>query len=189
MALQWTTIATVIAVVFVFTLVVMGAGAWFASQSAPPIPDQVVGPDGEAVGTDEQIRDGKRTFQRDGLMIHGSILGNGAYYRADSTADALDLSVQHTQSYYARERDETGYGALASERQAAVADVVRQDLDERYDGGAVEHSAAELCAHRQVRELSVERSHGGSYDRGVPAGMIEREADARQFADFALWTA
>ena len=30
MALQRTTIATVLAVVFVFNLVVMGAGAWFA---------------------------------------------------------------------------------------------------------------------------------------------------------------
>ena len=178
-----------IAVVFVFNLVVMGAGAWFAYQEAPPIPDQVVGPDGETVVTDEQIRDGKRTFQRDGLMNHGSILGNGAYYGADYTADALDLKVRYMRSYYARERYGTGYGALASERQAAVADVVRQDLDEEYDGGAVEYSAAELYAHRQVREVYVERYHEGSHDRGVPAEMIESEEDARQFADFALWTA
>ena len=189
MELQRKTIATVIAAVFVFNLVVMGAGAWFAYQEAPPIPEQVVGPDGATVVTDEQIRAGKRAFQRDDLMNHGSILGNGAYYGADYTADALGLKVQYMRSYYARERYGTDYGDLSSERQAAVVDVVRQDLDEEYDGGAVEYSTAELYAHEQVREVYVERYHEGSHDRGVPAGMIESADDARAFADFALWTA
>jgi len=183
------TIAKVIVVAFVFNLVVMGVGAWFAYEEAPPIPEEVVGPDGETVVTDDQIRDGKRAFQKDGLMNHGSILGNGAYYGADYTADALALKTQHMRSYYARDRYGTEYDELSSERQAAVNDVVKQDLDGRYDGGDIEYSPAELYAHQQVRDVYVERYHEGDHERGVPEGMIDSEADAREFADFAMWTA
>jgi nitric oxide reductase subunit B len=104
MRLQRKTIAKALAAVFVVNLVVMGAGAWLAYQEAPPIPEEVVGPDGEPVATGEEIRDGKRAFQQYGLMNHGSILGNGAYYGVDYTADALELKVEHMREYYARER-------------------------------------------------------------------------------------
>ena len=183
------TIATAIVVVFVFNLIVMGAGAWFAYQEAPPIPEQVTGPDGDVVVTDEQIREGKRVFQKNGLMNHGSILGNGAYYGEDFTADALDLKVQHMRNYYARERYGSEYDQLSSARQAAVADVVKQELDTSHDGGPVQYSAAELYAHEQVRQEYVARYQEGSHPRGVPEGMIESPEDARQFADFAMWTA
>ncbi|WP_435183700.1 nitric-oxide reductase large subunit [Halobellus sp. EA9] len=189
MKLRRKTIAKAIVVVFVFNLVVMGAGAWFAYQEAPPIPEEVVGPDGDVVVTDEQIRDGKRVFQKNGLMNHGSILGNGAYYGVDYTADALDLKVQYMREYYAQERYGTAYEDLSSERQAAVADIVEQELDTSYDGGAIQYSAAELYAHRQVRQEYVQRYHEGSHARGVPAEMIESAEEARQFADFAMWTA
>jgi len=189
MELKRKTIAKVLVVAFVFNLVVMGAGAWIAYQEAPPIPDRVVGPDGETVVTDEQIRDGKKSFQKNGLMNHGSILGNGAYYGADYTADALELKTRYMRSYYAKERYGSAYDSLASAEQAAVNDVVKSDLDGEYGGGPIEYSAAELYAHEQVREVYVERYHEGSHERGVPEGMIETEEDARNFADFAMWTA
>jgi nitric oxide reductase subunit B len=189
MRLTRKTIAKVIVAAFVFNLVVMGAGAWFAYQEAPPIPDRVVGPDGGTVATGEDIRGGKVAFQKNGLMNHGSILGNGAYYGVDYTADALALKTDAMRDYYARERYGTAYEELPSERQAAVDDIVERDLDQRYDGGPIEYSAAEVAAHEAVRETYVERYHEGSHERGVPEGMIGSEAEARQFADFALWTA
>ena len=189
MELKRKTIAKVIAAAFVFNLVVMGAGAWIAYQEAPPIPEQVVGPDGETLVTGEDIRDGKKAFQKNGLMNHGSILGNGAYYGADYTADSLELKTQHMRTYYAEERYGTEYESLSTAEQAAVDDDVKQDLSGEYEGGNIEYSAAELYAHQQVRQEYVERYHEGSHERGVPEGMIDSEADARQFADFAMWTA
>ncbi|MFD1643178.1 nitric-oxide reductase large subunit [Halohasta litorea] len=189
MQLERKTIAKVIAIAFLFNLIVMGGGAWFAYQEAPPIPDEVVGPNGETLVTDEAIKDGKKSFQKNGLMNHGSILGNGAYYGTDYTADGLDLKVQFMREYYAQERYEADYESLSSERQAAVGDVVTQDLESEYDGGAIEYSAAEVYAHEQVREEYVDRYHEGSHERGVPEGMIDSEADAERFADFAMWTA
>jgi len=40
-----------------------------------------------------------------------------------------------------------------------------------------------------VRQEYVQRYHEGSHERGVAVGRIESESDARQFADFAMWTA
>jgi nitric oxide reductase subunit B len=44
------TLAKTLVVSFIVNLVVMGAGAALAYEKAPPIPDRVVGPDGETVG-------------------------------------------------------------------------------------------------------------------------------------------
>jgi len=189
MEVKRSTIAKILAAVFVFNLVVMAGGAWLAYQEAPPIPEEVVGPDGETVMTGTDIREGKKAFQRDGLMNHGSILGNGAYYGADYTADTLDLKVEHMREFYARERYGSGYGDLDSAEQAAVGDVVQSDLDEGYEGDAIQYSAAEVYAHEQIRAAYVGRYHEGDHARGVPANMIDDETEARQFADFALWTA
>ncbi|SFR30941.1 MULTISPECIES: nitric-oxide reductase large subunit [Halorubrum] len=190
MRLTRKTIAKVIVAAFLLNLAVMGAGAWLAYQEAPPIPDEVVGPDGETIVTGAEVQDGKEAFQQYGLMNHGSILGNGAYYGEDYTADALELKVEHMREYYADAEYGAAYDDLASGEQSRVDALVRDELDAAHDGGdVVEYSAAEVYAHRQVRETYVERYHEGDHDRGVPAGMIGSAEEARNFADFALWTA
>jgi len=98
------TLAKALVVAFVVNLVVMGAGAALAYEEAPPIPDRVVGPDGETIATGDDVQAGKVAFQQDGLMNHGSILGNGAYFGPDYTADALDLKTEAMREYYAEER-------------------------------------------------------------------------------------
>lgn len=190
MELTRKTIAKVIVAAFLLNLVVMGAGAWFAYQEAPPIPEEVVGPDGETVVTGAEVQDGKEAFQQYGLMNHGSILGNGAYYGEDYTAETLELKTQHMREYYADAEYGAAYGDLASGEQSRIDAIVRDELDQSHDGGdVVEYSAAELYAHEQVRETYVERYHEGDHDRGVPVEMIGSEEGAQNFADFALWTA
>ncbi|MBX0324644.1 cbb3-type cytochrome c oxidase subunit I [Halomicroarcula sp. F13] len=183
------TLAKLLVAAFVVNLVVMGAGAALAYEKAPPIPDRIVGPDGETIATGADVQHGKETFQKDGLMNHGSILGNGAYYGVDYTADTLDLKVQYMRQYHAREEYGSDFDALSAERQAAIETRVEQRLDRQASGEVVQYSAAEVYAHQQIREEYVERYHEGSHERGVPEGMIASEDAARDFADFALWTA
>ena len=183
------TIAKALVVVFVLNLAVMGAGAWLSYQEAPPIPQTVEGTDGETVVTGEQVREGKKAFQQYGLMNHGSILGNGAYYGVDYTADALDLKVEHMRTYYAEGRYGDEYDALDDEERAVVDERVEQDLESGTVGDEIRYSDAERYAHEQVRRTYVERYHEGEAERGVPAGMIASAEGARKFADFALWTA
>jgi nitric oxide reductase subunit B len=185
------TIAKALVTVFVVNLIVMGVGAYYSAQQVPPIPQKVVGPDGDAVATESQVQAGKVAFQKDGLMNHGSILGNGAYFGVDYTADTLDLKVEFMREFYAHERFNDSYAALGSAEKGSIDSLVRDDLDESFEQGTetVQYSAAEADAHRQVREVYVERYHDGALDRGVPANFIDSEEEARRFADFALWTA
>ncbi|MGB9986224.1 nitric-oxide reductase large subunit [Salarchaeum japonicum] len=184
------TLAGVLAVAFVVNLAVMGAGAALAYEEAPPIPQEVVGPEGDVVATSEDIQEGKAVFQRNALMNHGSILGNGAYFGPDFTADALDLKVSFMRTYYARERYSESYAALSPEETVVVDQQVRGDLS---TGGGndsvIRYSAAEVYAHEQVRDVYVARYVDGAPERGVREGMIPTCAAGRAFADFALWTA
>jgi len=189
MKLERKTLAKILAVVFVFNLVVMGAGAWYSYENAPPIPDNIEGPDGETVVTGQQVQDGKKVFQSDGLMNHGSILGNGAYYGVDYTAFALDSKTEYMREYHAEAEYGAAYEDLSSSERAVVDDTVQSELAAGSGEGAVAYSAAEAYAHRQVREDFVARYHEGSSEHGVPEGMIATEEDARRFADFAMWTA
>jgi len=184
------TLAKALVAVFVANLVVMGAGAYLAYEEAPPIPKRVVGPDGDTVATEGQIQEGKTVFQRDGLMNHGSILGNGAYYGADYTADALDSQTQYMRVYYARERYDSDYANLSATQQGIVDELVTADMADNAGGdGVVRLSAAEKFAYERVKADYVAMYHEGSADHGVPEGMIDSEAEAERFADFALWTA
>jgi nitric oxide reductase subunit B len=183
------TLAKILVAVFVFNLVVMGAGAWFAYQESPPIPETVTGPDGETLVTQQQVQDGKVAFQQAGLMNHGSILGNGAYYGPDYTADTLDLKVEYMRTYYAEERHGQAYSDLDTGQQAAIDAQVEADLSDGPSEGVIQYSAAEAYAHQQVRQEYVERYHEGAPERGVPEGMLGTEDEAERFADFALWTA
>jgi nitric oxide reductase subunit B len=185
------TIAKALAVVFVFNLVVMGAGALYSYQEVPPIPREVIGPDGGTVATDSQVDAGKVAFQRNGLMNHGSILGNGAYYGVDFTADALNLKVEFMRGYYARQRYGSAYADLTAPDRAAVDSLVESDLADGLsrEGESVQYSAAEVHAHHQVREVYVDRYYRGATERGIPEGFVGSADAARRFADFALWTA
>ncbi|MFB6270836.1 MAG: nitric-oxide reductase large subunit [Halobacterium sp.] len=182
-------LAKLLVAVFVANLVVMGAGAAYSYEHQPPIPNEVVGPDGETVVTEEQVQAGKAVFQSDALMNHGSILGNGAYFGEDYTADALQLKTRFMREYYAEQRYGEAFDALSAAEQAAVDSQVTADLDRTIAGETAQYSAAEVYAHEQVREVYVQRYHEGASERGVPEGMVESAADARRFADFAMWTA
>ncbi|WP_435129845.1 nitric-oxide reductase large subunit [Halobaculum sp. D14] len=183
------TLAKALAVVFVFNLVAMGAGAYFAYQQSPERPDQFVGPNGDVVLTDDRIQQGKVVFQQNSMMNHGTILGNGAYFGADYTADALERVKTNMRTYVARERYGASYSSLDEPEQAAVDSIVRRQLSESDYGDRITLTAAEAYAFEQVRESYVERYYEGSRAHGVPAKFIESPEDARRFADFALWTA
>ena len=92
-------------------------------------------------------------------------------------------------SYYAEERYGDEYDALDAEERAVVDERVQQDLESGAASDEIRYSEAERYAHEQVRQTYVERYHEGDAERGVPAGMVESEEEAEEFADFALWTA
>ncbi|QFU82902.1 nitric-oxide reductase large subunit [Natronorubrum aibiense] len=175
---------------FVANLVAMTLGAWISRKKAPPIPDEIRGPDGDVVVTDEQVRLGKQAFQANGLMNHGSILGNGSYFGVDLTADALELKAEYMRAYYTREHGVESVDALDDADRATVERRVERELDaDAPEGSIAEYSAAEVYAHRRLRAAYVDRYYGGSPERGIPQGYVDSPEQAERIADFACWTA
>ncbi|XVH33268.1 nitric-oxide reductase large subunit (plasmid) [Haloferacaceae archaeon DSL9] len=175
---------------FVANLVAMSVGAVVSRRRAPPIPEEIRAPDGETVVTDEQVRAGKKAFQANGLMNHGSIFGNGSYFGVDLTADALELKAEYMREYYARERGAESLEALDESERAVVEGRVERALDaDAPEGSIAEYSAAETYAHRRVRDGYVDRYYGGAPERGIPSEYVDSPEQAERIADFALWTA
>ncbi|MDG5820557.1 cbb3-type cytochrome c oxidase subunit I [Natronococcus sp. A-GB7] len=175
---------------FVANLVAMSIGAWVSREKAPPIPEEIRDPDGEAIVTADQIRLGKKAFQANGLMNHGSILGNGSYFGVDLTADALELKAEYVREYYAHERGVDAVEELEPDERAGVVEQAEREFDtDAPEGPFASYSAAEAYAHRRIREEYVERYYEGDPGRGVPAEFVNSADEAERIADFACWTA
>jgi nitric oxide reductase large subunit len=109
-------------------------------------------------------------FQRNGLMNHGTVLGNGAYFGNDLPADALESKTECVRAFYAEQRYGEPYADLTAPERAAVDERAREDLRSRSDSpedGALTYSAAGAYAHEQVREDYVARYHEGNESLGL----------------------
>lgn len=175
-------------ILFVANLVAMGFGAWISHRNAPPIPETIEDADGNSLVTEEQVRAGKKAFQATGLMNQGSILGNGAYFGTDLTADALSLKAEWMRHYYARERGASSFDDLDDDNQVTVRARVETELDETC-GPSAQYSPAEVDAHHRIRQQYVDRYYEGDRERGIPPRFVNTKEQARRIADFALWTA
>ncbi|WP_309138870.1 nitric-oxide reductase large subunit [Haloterrigena gelatinilytica] len=175
---------------FVANLAAMTLGAYVSRERAPPIPDEIRGPNEETVVTDEQVRTGKKAFQANGLMNQGSVLGNGSYFGVDLTADALESKAEYMREYYARQRGSDSFDSLSEDDRAAVERRVERELDaDAPEGDVARYSAAAVYAHRRLREAYVDRYYGGAPERGIPQGYVDSPEEAARIADFACWTA
>lgn len=82
-------------------LFTLGLLAYRSYRGQPPIPDQVVGPDGEILFTGDEVRDGQKVFLKNGIMQYGAIFGHGGYLGPDYTADYLRRAALAVREFYA----------------------------------------------------------------------------------------
>src|SRR5512138_1558311 len=127
--------------VFLFGFFVLGFLALRTYQAEPPIPKQVVAPDGRVVFTGTDVIAGQQVFLKNGLMEYGSIYGHGAYLGPDYTADYLRRSATMV-------RD--AYGGPLSDR--AHAQTVATFKENRYDPatGTLTLDAPRAAAHEAL---------------------------------------
>ena len=89
----WWRHAVLLVMVFGFTILIWRSVATY--RDAPPIPTQVVGPNGEVLFTGGDVIAGQQVFLKYGLMENGTIWGHGAYLGPDFSAEYLHrLSVK-----------------------------------------------------------------------------------------------
>ena len=87
---------------FIFGFSVLGILAYLITAEHPPIPEQVLRPDGKVLFTGEDIRAGQHLFQKYGLMQYGTLFGHGAYLGPDFTAKYLHQAGMAMLEFYGK---------------------------------------------------------------------------------------
>lgn len=92
----WIIVLTCVLIYGFATLITVTCKAF---RDKPPMPEQVIGPDGNVLFTKADIEEGQQLFLRYGLMDNGSIWGHGAYLGPDFSALYLhDLALNYADS-------------------------------------------------------------------------------------------
>jgi nitric oxide reductase subunit B len=119
---------------WILLAVAVGSFALFAwatvltYERAAPQPERFVAAGGATLMTAEGIFAGKAGFQKADLMDYGSLYGMGSYFGQDYTAFGVMRLAKLTEERLAQSGFGAGFDTLPIDRQAAVRDEMRQQL-------------------------------------------------------------
>ena len=169
-----------VALVMVFGFFVMGVLALRTYSDGMPLPERVVGPDGQVVYTQEDVTAGQRIFLRRGLQEYGSVVGHGGYLGPDYTAEYLRLSAEHIES----ELSQSGQ----REPSEAAERMLREN---RYDEetGELEFTAEQVSAFEDASEYYAGFFGTDSTKYGLIPRVITDPEEIHQLTAFFSWTA
>jgi nitric oxide reductase subunit B len=187
---------------FLVSMALLLVGGRLAKDKVPPIPKSVQA--GDRVLTDrDAIRRGQDTYQRYGLMDHGSVWGHGSLRGMDFSAHTLHLVGQFMRDYKAAEAagvepSEGIYLELPHDRRRQVdAAVIEEIRANRYDpgSGVLDLTPAQAFALQQTREYWNPQFKEGNNRYGFLPGTVpdtegdNPDRDRQDLADFFFWTA
>ncbi len=116
-------------------------------RKAPPIPEEVVAPDGRVLFTGQDIRDGQNIWQSIGGQEVGTVFGHGSYVAPDWSADWLHRESILILDYLADTSYHTTFAALSPERQAMLKVRLQKELrNNTYDPSTKKLVVSELRA-------------------------------------------
>ncbi|HSP80658.1 MAG TPA: nitric-oxide reductase large subunit, partial [Myxococcaceae bacterium] len=183
----WFALATV---VFLSFLVLGGQGVEIA-RKLPPIPEQVVTPDGAVLLRGESIRRGQNVWQSIGGQQVGSVWGHGAYVAPDWSADWLHRESLFILDTWARGEGLGGYEEAPAERQAALrsrlAGLVRTNTyDERTGTVTLAPERAEALRANAAHYADVFSQGRAAY--AIPMGALTDARKLEELSAFFWWT-
>ena len=168
-------------------------------RAAPPVPEQVVGDNGQVVYTRADIEKGRQVWQSMGGMQLGSIWGHGGYVAPDWSADWLHREAVQLLDLWARaDGGMATYAQLPEEEQAALRGRLKREMRRNtYD----ETTGTITLSRDRVAAVSNVAAHYESLFGNDPATAELREAYAmkndtvpdadhrRALTAFFWWTA
>ncbi len=168
----WWRRSTVIAIVVAFTIL-----SWLSARTyteAPPIPERVVGPDGNLLFTGSDVLEGQGVFLRHGLMENGTLWGHGGYLGPDFSALYLHNLV-----------------LTVSEHNKSADEVRRQLKQNRYDAttGTLQLTSGEADSFRQQIAYWSSYFARPSNNGGLPRNYIRDAREIRELTAFFAWAA
>ena len=169
-----------IALVMVFGFLVMGMLAARTYTDSMPLPDRVVGADGQTVYTGDDVTAGQEIFLRRGLQQYGSIVGHGGYLGPDYTAEYLRLSAEDIKQSLT--------DAGTQDPSQATSDMLREN---RYDedSGELVFTAEQVAAFDAIQQHYADYFGEDSTKYGLIPKAITDPEDIHQLTAFFSWTA
>jgi len=169
-----------IALVMVFGFLVMGMLAARTYTDSMPLPDRVVGADGQTVYTADEVTAGQQVFLRRGLQQYGSIVGHGGYLGPDYTAEYLRLSAEDIKQSLT--------DAGTQDPSQATSDMLREN---RYDedSGELVFTAEQVAAFDAIQQHYADYFGEDSTKYGLIPKVITDPEDIHQLTAFFSWTA
>jgi nitric oxide reductase subunit B len=178
----------VVSVVAVLGILVYGTVA--AQRSAPPIPATVVTVDGRVLFTKHDIQQGKKLFQRAGLMDFGSLYGNGAYFGPDWGTDYLHRQDVFLQNARAQAIAGVPYASLTEPWKSLADGLVRDEQKQnRYQGGRLVFTPRQAAAHASIQAYYRQLFLHGDKQLGLQANVVRNVHEADQLTAFLGWVA
>jgi nitric oxide reductase subunit B len=163
-----------------------------AHQDAPPIPENVVGPNGETVFARNEIVTGQEVFLKYGLMENGTIWGHGAYLGPDFSAEYLHTLAEDAGAHLSIQQYHRNLAELTSAERAAVSAEVEQLLKQnRYNPQTktLTFTPAEVMSYTNQRRKWTEYFAQPLLNRGLLTNHIKDPKEIAQLTAFFAWTA
>ncbi len=186
-ALKWAAILC-----FIVAMVVLLGGGILAKKSLPPYPGVVAGPDGKTLFRKADILGGQDTYQRYGLMDHGSVWGHGSQRGMEFSAVSLHRLVLSIRDHLARKEFGKSYADLApSQKEAVDGKVVEEIKTNRYDPstGTLRLTEAQVKGLQDLLAFWDRTFDKGDERYGFLPGTIPTSEERRQIGRFFFWTA
>jgi nitric oxide reductase subunit B len=179
------------AVVLLFSFSVLGWVGTRIYQQAPPLPDQVVNPDGKAVIQGGEIRKGQNVWQAMGGMEVGSIWGHGSYVAPDWSADWLHRECVFILNEWATTAYHKNYDQIEPEQQAQL----QKRLELLMRTNTFDPATQTLTVDPvRARAFEANLRHyadvfgNGNASYAIPKGAQSDPDKLRQLAAFFFWT-
>ncbi len=178
--------------ILIIGFTVMGVIALLTYKNAPPIPAQVVGPDGAVVFTRQDVQQGQQVFLKYGLMENGTIWGHGAYLGPDFSAEYLHTLTLDAQDVVSQQLFQSPFSTLAAEQQKQVTAQIQTDLKvNRYDAATktLTFSQAEAVSYqKQIQKWAAYFTQPAG-NAGLYPNYITDPTELKQLTAFFAWTA
>jgi nitric oxide reductase subunit B len=186
----WWLRAVLIVMVFGFAALLLITR--LAYRNAPPVPEQILAPDGTVLFTGDDIRDGQAIFLKYGLMDNGTIWGHGAYLGPDFSAEALHRMDMQTREAIAQQGYKKPWRELDALEQSAVQGETAAVLKtNRYDAasGKLQLSAGQAAAFAHEPDVWRDYFLDSIRNAGLKHALISDPDELKQFSAFVTWTA
>ncbi|HEY1270385.1 MAG TPA: nitric-oxide reductase large subunit [Terriglobales bacterium] len=177
--------------VIVISFAVLGGVGVKLISNAPPIPAQVVTPDGRVVTEGHAIQEGQGVWQSIGGQEVGTIWGHGSYVAPDWSADWLHRECAFILDQWAKAAGASRYAELNAESQAALQARLRAVMRNNTYDAATGRIIIDPVRAQAFEALTAHYSDvftRGRNEYAIPANALSDPVKLQQMSAFFWWT-